>query len=340
MSRKNTNDNDNENDLTRIEDLPPLDHPPLPKLPDDTPHFEVPHLPNTEFLTPEVSDVPDFSNPPSGLPMEEIANEFEQVYFEPLPEIPTHGSPIAFPVTGPDPTKIEEPVTKIKTKTATESIFEDVKEEMETFVLKHVPFESYPSYSLYITQIAHGRQRNTIKLLLKEYGLLQTDAEKELVSRSLQLKHLLIPRISEYAAIFFANKLEGLNIKIQMSPSEDLTDHHELWDQGPITQESYHHHQEMGGNIKPDIFISQNFSFADKSVKLLGIVLQQSFSLDRSAIKDNFHYYFNQLHDLKEQARENKANAIVGLNFQQIDQDNHDKTVFLVTGEAAIIHED
>jgi len=355
LSRKNTSD-DNE-DLTRIEDLPPLDHPPLPKLPSDIPHFDIPRLPenNAPELYPESQNV----LPPQEIPteylstdqLEDVAMEFEQVHFE-------NQEPLAFPeieftsshaqeIFENTMTSSEEPEvtnvetkTKIKSETKTEKIFEDVKEELETFVLKHVPFESYPSYSLYITQIINGRQRNSIKLLLKEYGLLQSETEIELVARSLQLKHLLIPRISEYAAIFFANKLESLNVNIQFSPSEDLTAHHEMWDQGPITHETYHHHHEAGGIIKPDIFISQNFSFGDKSVKLLGIVLQQSFSLDRSAIKDNFHYYFNQLQDLKNQAREVKANAIVGINFQQIDQDDFEKTLFLVTGEAAIIHEE
>jgi hypothetical protein len=108
----------------------------------------------------------------------------------------------------------------------------------------------------------------------------------------------------------------------------------------PITQQSFHHHAEQGDIIKPTIFISQSFSFTDKSVKLLGIVLQQTVTIDRNELKDNFHFYFNRLQDLKEQAREVSANAIVGLNFQRIDQDDYDKVLFLVTGEAANIYEE
>jgi hypothetical protein len=347
LSRKNQNDFDD--DLTRIEDLPPLEHPPLPKLPQNIPEFTLPKLPETlaappNFDSTAVHEIPtSFPEVPETPKLEEMAMEFEQVNFNQEPNLPSLNTPI-FEETQNAPeifeTEMPEPTTQAKIKSVSEEIFEDVKEEMETFVLKHVAFESYPSYSLYISEIKTGRQRNSIKLLLKEYGLMQSDTEKELIQRSLQLKHLLIPRISEYAAIFFANKLEGLNVHIKLSPSEDLGSQHELWDKGPITQESFHHHQEVGDIVRPSVFISQNFSFADKSVRLLGIVLQQTIILDRSEVKENFHIYFNRLQELKEQAREVNANAILGLSFQQIDQEDVAKVLFLVTGEAAIVHEE
>lgn len=320
----NNKKDDSDLDLTRIEDLPPLDHPPLPRLPDDPP---------PEFEIPE--DIPDLQNDfqvlPEALPADsEIKLETEaEIEIETMPQFET--------------TKTK---TQIKSApTITEEIFEDIKEQLETFVLKHVPFESYPSYSLYINHIQTGRQRNGIKLLLKEYNIFQSDQELELVNRSLQQKHLLIPRVSEFAAIFFANKLESLNLGIKVAPSEDLGTHHELWDQGPITQESFHHHLQEDGIIYPEIFISQSYSFSDKTVTLIGEVLQQLFKISQKDFihlnqKNTISKYFNDLNELKEQARKINANGIVGINFQQIEHTDSDIILFLVTGEAAIVRDE
>lgn len=304
MSRKK----DDDHDLTKIGDLPPLDHPALPQLPIDPPNFDLPHLPQDEFAAVPLLE----ETSPTDFAAETINLETElaELHFEPTP-----------------------PQVK---QTITEEIFNDVKEELETFVLKHVAFESYPSYSLYITNIVNGQQRNSIKLLLKEYQLLQSETEKQLVNRSLQLKHLLIPRISEYAAIYFSNKLENYQLEIQFSPSEDLTGHHELWDQGPITFESFNHHKEEQNIILPDIFISQAYSIADKRVQLMGEVLQQTFKIAKNEI-ENIGHYFKDLKELKEKARSMNANAIVGLNFQQLQNQDMDTLLLLVTGEAATI---
>lgn len=296
----------------------------MPQLPDTPSDFTMPSLP-------PVQD--NFSSiEPTHPPLEDSTHQHENVFF-------------TTDETYHEEEKIDEPIehfassTQELKKTITENIFEDVKEEMETFVLKHVPFESYPSYSLYISQIHTGIQRNSIKLLLKEYQLLQSETEIQLVHRSLQLKHLLIPRISEYAAIYFANKLEHLKLKIQFSPSEDLSGHHESWDQGPITNESFHHHKEQFEVITPDIFISQAYSVADKRVQLLGEVLQQTYELPKQEL-EHITSYFKNFSALKEQAKLIHANAIVGLRLQPLEQNDSDHILFLITGEAARIQDE
>lgn len=326
MSRKTNKDDDL--DLTRIEDLPRLDHPPLPQLPaEDPPNFEVPNLPAEEFEAIDVTAQEATSGPDSG-PAQEMA-------LDELPEFDFESTAVAEINERPEVTSTN---IEIK-KSITEELFQDVKADLETFVLKHVPFESYPSYSLYISNIVNGQQRNGIKLLLKEYQLLQSDAEKQLVNRSMQLKHLLIPRISEYAAVYFANKLENYHLKIKLSPSEDLTGHHESWDLGPITQESFNHHKEMEGIVHPEIFMSQAFSIADKRVLLIGEVLQQTFSIPEREV-ENITHYFKDLVELKEKARNINANAIVGLNFQQLQNHDPNTLLYLVTGEAARVQDE
>ena len=335
--------NDDDKDLTRIEDLPPLDHPPLPKLPTSFPENfnppdQLPIMPPPD-VSPHEQQLLEIENnnfiAPETL-QEEIQednkqkNTFEKVTDFTLPKIET-----------------QEPIdTKINDSA---KFFSDVKDELETFVVKHVPFESYPSYSILVKEIKSNLHKRDIQLILKEFGLLQSETEKNLIERSLSLGHLLIPRISEYAAIFFANKFELLNLSIEYGPSIDFNpeglQNNDLWDRGPMTGASFHHHHEEGEILEQKnskIFFSKLTVLPGHEIQMLGQIFHQTLNIDQSLFQElqesDLSALTEHLQFLSEQAQSIKANAILNLDIKVLS-DRKNQVQLLITGEAAIIHE-
>lgn len=333
MSRKLPLTDSSHEDLTRIEDLAPLDHPPLPKLPvENPPEFTATNIVLSQNELPSLDKIEVHTNPVLESPIQilndsqtsvsEINNFFQEQSVDPVQEKLIHTEKSVLP-------------------TQEEEIFKDIKEEVETYVLKHVPFDSYPSYSLLIKNILRGPQKKAVELLLKEFELFQSDTEKQLVQRSLKRGQLLIPRISEFAAIYFSNKLELENLDIQMSPSQDFTEHHEHWDVGPLTEESFHHRHEAGQVIQSnstsnDIFLTQSFYIPNMKLTLIGKLLQERVEMVfTSNDNDSLEFLGDKIHQMKNDAILLGANAIVGITILKISTDQ-----FLITGEAALMERD
>ncbi len=78
-----------------------------------------------------------------------------------------------------------------------------------------------PPYSLIARNIKFKDEARDILDLLSELGLVNSNNEKE-INRSLELGSLLIPQISEYAAIVLAHKLRRFDLDLEVGLTDEV----------------------------------------------------------------------------------------------------------------------
>jgi len=104
----------------------------------------------------------------------------------------------------PEPSQvyIPEPLVEARSEFKTPETFEDLKKFSENSSFSGMATEGNPSFSVLVKNVRFIEDVSDIVLLLKEYNLL-VDSEEQTKAR-LMRGMLLIPRISEYAAIHLA----------------------------------------------------------------------------------------------------------------------------------------
>ena len=78
-----------------------------------------------------------------------------------------------------------------------------------------------PPFSLIARNIKYKEEAEDILNLLSELGLVNASNEKE-ISRSLELGSLLVPQISEYAAIVVAHKLRRFDLDLEVGLTDEV----------------------------------------------------------------------------------------------------------------------
>lgn len=205
--------------------------------------------------------------------------------------------------------------------------FQDLRKFAENTNISGMATEGNPSFSLLIKQVSYIEDVNDIIILLKELKLLQ-DSEDQVKTR-LSRGTLLIPRISEFAAIFLAHKLRRLDIDIQVGPSDE------------IHPPKYQDDAEVGLVSKNNLYQNQNhhFHFSDKKLDLNQIIVSAISQLEgyqvvrylgiasehkvlESKVVENEDsseipaHYSDLAQKLKAHALKANANAVVGINYQ------------------------
>lgn len=205
--------------------------------------------------------------------------------------------------------------------------FEDVKKFAESTSFTGSSVEGNPSFSVLIKNVRYIEDVNDILNLLKELSLM-SDTEEQIKNRLVR-GHLLVPRISEYAAIFLAHKLRRFDIDIQVGLSDEVHPPKHL------------EKPEIGLNSKYNLFQNQNhhFQFDDPKLELSQIIVAATPSLegyqvvrylgvasehklldghiveDESSNEIPLHYK-ELAQKLKAHALKAHSNAVVGLNYQ------------------------
>ena len=176
---------------------------------------------------------------------EEITN-FESPSFEEFPEEVQELAPISEP-------SFQKPET-----------FEDLKKFAEHTSPSGMGVEGNPSFSVLLKDIKYIEDVHDILSLLKELELL-TDSE-ETVKQRLLRGHLLVPRISEFAAIFLAHKLRRFDIDIQVGLSDEIhpPKHQEKSETGIVSKSNLYQNQ------------SHQFQFENSKLELSQIILSTS----------------------------------------------------------------
>lgn len=205
--------------------------------------------------------------------------------------------------------------------------FGDLKKFSEASSFSGMATEGNPSFSVLIKNVRYIEDINDILALLKEFDLL-VDSEEQVKSR-LMRGMLLVPRISEFAAILLAHKLRRYDIDIEIGLSDEIhpSKHLESSETGIVSKLSLYQNQ------------SHHFEFHDVKIDISRVIVSASSTLDGYQIvrylgiasehkiieshilerEDSFEV--NQIYDevaqkLKAHALKTNANAVVGLNYQ------------------------
>lgn len=220
-----------------------------------------------------------------------------------------------------------EPVVEVRSDYKTPETFEDLKKFSESSSFSGMATEGNPSFSVLVKNVRFIEDVSDIVLLLKEFNLL-VDSEEQTKAR-LMRGMLLIPRISEYAAIHLAHKLRRFDIDIQLGLSDEIhpPKHLETPETGIISKHNLYQNQ------------SHHFHFDDAKVDLDQIIVSATSSLDGYQIlkymgvasehkimdglivedensKEVTGFYHELAQKLKAHAMKANANAVVGLNYQ------------------------
>ena len=235
--------------------------------------------------------------------------------------------------TSPD-LKFDEPVVETTTPVyqpepvfKSPETFEEVRKFAESSSFTGMGAEGNPSFSVLLRNIKFVEDVNDILILLKELQLL-ADSEEETKAR-LSKGYLLIPRISEYAAVLLTHKLRRFDIDIQMGLSDEIhpPKHQELPETGMVSKASLHqnqsHHFHFDG---PKLELSQIIVSATPTlqgyqvVRYLGVASEHK-TVPAELVEDESNedvpvYYQELAQKLRAHAIKNHSNAIVGLNYQ------------------------
>lgn len=205
--------------------------------------------------------------------------------------------------------------------------FEEVKKFAESSNFSGMQAEGNPSFSLLIKNVKYIEDVNDIVTLLRELKLLNDNEEN--TRNRLTRGNLLIPRISEFAAIYLAHRLRRFDIDIQVGLSDELhpPKHKENPEIGLSSRSSLYQNQNHYFHFDdPKLQISQIIVSASPSIegyqviRYVGVATEHKIiagSVVENEASDEIPAHYKELaQKLKVHALKASSNAVVGLNYQ------------------------
>lgn len=226
------------------------------------------------------------------------------------------------------PTPEPEPTPYVQDKEyKTPETFEDLKKFSESSSFTGMATEGNPSFSVLIKNVRYIEDVNDIVTLLRELNLLM-DPEDQIKGR-LMRGMLLVPRVSEFAAIFLAHKLRRFDIDIQVGLSDEIhpPKHQETPETGIVSKFNLYQNQTHHFHFDdPKLEISQIIVAATPSLegyqvlRYMGVASEHKM-LDSHVVEDSEsaevpRHYQELANKLKAHALKAHSNAVVGLNYQ------------------------
>lgn len=205
--------------------------------------------------------------------------------------------------------------------------FSDVKKFAEVSSFAGMGAEGNPSFSVLIKNVRYMEDVSDITTLMKELGLVG-ESEDQMRGR-LMRGNLLVPRISEFAAILLAHKLRRFDVDIQVGLSDEIhpPKHDEAPETGIVSKHNLYQNQTHNFHFDNQrLEISQIIVAATPSlegyqvVRYLGVASEHKM-LDSHLVEDEGSmevpkYYQELAQKLKAHALKAHSNAVVGLNYQ------------------------
>lgn len=260
-------------------------------------------------------------------PQETESSFDESTFDEPEPlSFEPESAAIASPEPEPVKTLLETPTREQETYKAPEN-FSDIKKFSESSSFTGMGAEGNPSFSVMIKSVRYVEDVNDIMLLMKELGL-TNDSEEQMRSR-LMRGTLLVPRISEFAAVLLAHKLRRFDIDILVGLSDEIhpPKHGEAPETGIVSKHNLYQNQIHHFHFDDSkLEISQIIVAATPTlegyqvVRYLGVASEHKM-LDGHLVEDETstdvpRYYQELAQKLKAHALKAHSNAVVGLNYQ------------------------
>ena len=224
---------------------------------------------------------------------------------------------------GPAPTLSYTPDKEYKTP----ETFEDLKKFSESSSFTGMATEGNPSFSVLIKNVRFIEDVNDIISLLRELNLLM-DPEEQVKGR-LMRGMLLVPRVSEFAAIFLSHKLRRFDVDIQVGLSDEIhpPKHQETPETGIVSKFNLYQNQTHHFHFDdPKLEISQIIVAATPALegyqvlRYMGVASEHKM-LDSHIVEDADsnevpRHYQELANKLKAHALKAHSNAVVGLNYQ------------------------
>lgn len=223
----------------------------------------------------------------------------------------------------PAPTPVYTPEKEYKSP----ETFEDLKKFSESSSFTGMATEGNPSFSVLIKNVRYIEDVNDIVSLLRELNLLM-DSEEQIKGR-LMRGMLLVPRVSEYAAIFLAHKLRRFDIDIQVGLSDEIhpPKHQETPETGIVSKFNLYQNQSHHFHFDdPKLELSQIIVAATPALegyqvlRYMGVASEHKM-LEGHVVEDADsnevpRHYQELANKLKAHALKAHSNAVVGLNYQ------------------------
>jgi uncharacterized protein YbjQ (UPF0145 family) len=223
----------------------------------------------------------------------------------------------------PAPTLSYTPDKEYKTP----ETFEDLKKFSESSSFTGMATEGNPSFSVLIKNVRFIEDVNDIISLLRELNLLM-DPEEQVKGR-LMRGMLLVPRVSEFAAIFLSHKLRRFDVDIQVGLSDEIhpPKHQETPETGIVSKFNLYQNQTHHFHFDdPKLEISQIIVAATPALegyqvlRYMGVASEHKM-LDSHIVEDADsnevpRHYQELANKLKAHALKAHSNAVVGLNYQ------------------------
>lgn len=227
----------------------------------------------------------------------------------------------------PTPEPVQTPSFTQDKEYKSPETFEDLKKFSESSSFTGMATEGNPSFSVLIKNVRYIEDVNDIVSLLRELNLLM-DPEEQVKGR-LMRGMLLVPRVSEYAAIFLAHKLRRFDIDIQVGLSDEIhpPKHQETPETGIVSKFNLYQNQTHHFHFDdPKLEISQIIVAATSSLegyqvlRYMGVASEHKM-LDSHIVEDADsnevpRHYQELANKLKAHALKAHSNAVVGLNYQ------------------------
>jgi hypothetical protein len=255
---------------------------------------------------------------------------FETSSFETPSESVSEPEPGPFEpiVSDPEPEPVVQTQSFSEEKTyKTPETFEDLKKFAESSSFAGMGAEGNPSFSVLLKNVRYIEDVNDIMSMLKELGLM-SDSEEQTKAR-LMRGNLLVPRISEFAAIFLAHKLRRFDIDIQVGLSDEIhpPKHQESPETGLVSkhtlyqnQTHHFHFDDPKLELSHIIVASSSNLEGHQVIRYLGVASEHKM-LDSHIVEDEGsedipRHYSELAQKLKAHALKAHANAVIGLNYQ------------------------
>ena len=213
--------------------------------------------------------------------------------------------------------------------------FAEVRSFAENAVLADVSAECNPAFSV----IAHGikflEDSEDIMLVLRELKFPEEMTQQ--FHRQLERGSLLVPRISEFTAIYLCHRLRRFRLELQMGPSDLIHPPRSaseasmgLVSRRSLAQNQHHQFTFNDDQDAREILISTLGQLDGHIIeRYLGVASEHAF-LDSDQVEGEMSDAISSSYDelaqkLKAHALQAKANAVVGINYQltPMPSENH-----------------
>lgn len=223
------------------------------------------------------------------------------------------------PTPAPDPAPVHA--------SAAPETFEDTRRFGEALRIDEGSSECNPAFSVVARNIRFLEDSQDILTLLKEAGFPEDMMEQ--FKRQIDRGTLLIPRISEYAAIYLCHQLRRFRLELSMGPSDLIhpPKKGQEGERGLVSRrtlgQNYQHQFQFKGDADGAraILLSTLSQLDGHAVeRYLGVASEHAFltaDVVESEASERIHQSYDELAlKLKGHALQSQANAVIGINYQ------------------------